>query len=138
MFSFLSFLNVTKYPPSLLYVLITLGPAIIFLSLAEEPLNIITEKFTVFGRVPFFYYVVHLYLIHLLAMIGAIILGYDWSDMILSDRVNRVSELKGYGFNLATVYIIWIGLILFLYPFCKWFDHYKRIHQLNKPWLSYL
>jgi uncharacterized membrane protein len=137
-FSLLSLLNVTKYPPSLLYILITLGPAMIFLSLAEKPLNRLTEKITVFGRVPFFYYVVHLFLIHLLAMIGAIISGYNWTDMILSTRINRVAGLKGYGFNLLTVYVVWIALVLFLYPFCKWFDRYKRKHQLNKRWLTYL
>jgi uncharacterized membrane protein len=137
-FSLLSFLNITKYPPSLLYILITLGPAMIFLSLAEKPLNRLTKKIAVFGRVPFFYYVVHLFLIHLLALTGAIISGYNWTDMILSTRINRVAALKGYGFNLLTVYVIWIALVLFLYPFCKWFDRYKRKHQLNKRWLTYL
>jgi uncharacterized membrane protein len=138
LFSILSFLNVTKYPPSLLYILVTLGPAMIFLSIAEKPLNIITQKIAVFGRVPFFYYVIHLYLIHLLAMIGAIISGYHWSDMILANRVNRVAELKGYGFNLFIVYLVWIALILLLYPCCKWFDRYKRTNQSTKNWLSYL
>jgi uncharacterized membrane protein len=136
-FSLLSFLNVTKYPPSFLYILITLGPAMIFLALTEKPLNAVTGKIAVFGRVPFFYYVIHLFLIHLLAIAGVIISGLNWSDMILSNRVNRVTELKGYGFNLSTVYIIWIGLVLFLYPCCKWFDCYKRIHQANKRWLTY-
>ena len=138
MFSMLSFFNVTKYPPSFLYTLITLGPAMIFLSMAEKPLNTVTEKIVVFGRVPFFYYVIHLYLIHLFAMIGAIIAGYNWSDMILQDRVNRVAALKGYGFNLLIVYLVWMALILFLYPCCKWFDRYKRNHQSTKPWLTYL
>ena len=137
-FTFLSLLNVTKYPPSLLYILITLGPAMIFLSMAEKPLNGITNKISVFGRVPFFYYVIHLYLIHLFAIAGVIISGYNWSAMILSNRVNRVAELKGYGFNLLTVYLVWMGLVLLLYPCCKWFDHYKRTNQLNKQWLTYL
>ncbi len=137
-FSLLSLLNVTKYPPSLLYILITLGPAMIFLALAEKPLNKVTEKIAVFGRVPFFYYVAHRFVIHLLAMIGAIISGYNWSDMILSTRINRVEALKGYGFNLLIVYMVWIVLVLFLYPFCKWFDRYKRTHQSNKRWLTYL
>jgi uncharacterized membrane protein len=138
LFSFLSFLNVSKYPPSFLYTLITLGPALIFLSLAEKPLNSITEKIAVFDRVLFFYYVIHLYLIHLFAIIGAIISGYDWSAMILSNRVNRTAELKGYGFNLAIVYLVWMTLILLLYPCCKWFDQYKRNNQYTKSWLTYL
>ncbi len=137
-FSLLSFLNVTKYPPSLLYILMTLGPALIFLSLSEKPLNALTSKITIFGRVPMFYYLLHIFLIHLFAMIGAMVSGYKWSDMILSTRVNASPELKGYGFNLITVYIIWIGLVIILYPFCKWFDKYKRRNQSIKWWLSYL
>lgn len=137
-FSLLSFLNVTKYPPSLLYSLITLGPAMIFLALAEKPLNSVSKKIIVFGRVPFFYYVVHIFLIHLLALAGAVLSGYTWSDMILSDKVNRVPALKGYGFNLLTVYLVWIGLIIILYPCCKWYERYKRTHQSSRWWLSYL
>ena len=137
-FSLLSFLNVTKYPPSLLYILMTLGPALIFLSLSEKPLNRLISKITIFGRVPMFYYLVHIFLIHLLAVIGAIISGYKWSDMILSTRVNASPQLKGYGFNLITVYIIWIGLVIILYPFCKKFDKYKKANQSAKWWLSYL
>src|SRR5450755_1941358 len=137
-FSLLSFLNVTKYPPSLLYSLITLGPAMIFLALAEKPLNSVSKKIIVFGRVPFFYYVVHIFLIHLLALAGAVLSGYTWSDMILSDKVNRVPALKGYGFNLLTVYLVWIGLIIILYPCCKCYERYKRTHQSSRWWLSYL
>lgn len=119
-FSLLSLLNVTKYPPSLLYTLVTLGPAMIFLALAEKPLNAFTGKIAVFGRVPFFYYVIHIYVIHLFAAIATGISGYNWTDMVLlTKRVNQVPELRGYGFNLLTVYPVWIGLVLFLYPFCK-------------------
>ena len=138
LFSILSFFNVTKYPPSFLYTLITLGPAMIFLSVAEKPLNNLTEKVAVFGRVPFFYYVIHLYLIHLFAIIGTIVSGYHWQNMILSDRVNRVVVLKGYGFNLLIVYLVWLALILLLYPCCRWFDRYKRNNQATKNWLTYL
>jgi uncharacterized membrane protein len=137
-FSVLSFLNVTKYPPSLLYILMTLGPALIFLAFAERPLNAVTGKIIVFGRVPMFYYLVHIFLIHLFAVFGAVILGYKWSDMVLTSMVQRAPALKGYGFNLMVVYIVWIALILILYPFCKWFDRYKRTHQSTKWWLSYL
>jgi len=137
-YSMLSVLNVTKYPPSLLYTLITIGPALIFLALTEKPLSSFTPKIVVFGRVPFFYYVVHIYLIHLLAIIGAQALGFNWSDMILDDRVNNVEKLTGYGFDLTTVYLVWFWLVLFLYPICKWFDQYKRAHQSRHKWLSYL
>ncbi|MDP4263316.1 MAG: heparan-alpha-glucosaminide N-acetyltransferase domain-containing protein [Bacteroidota bacterium] len=137
-FSLLSFLNVTKYPPSLLYTLITLGPAFIFLAFAEKPLNALTAKLAVYGRVPMFYYLAHILLIHVFATIGAMIIGYKFSDMILSDSVQVAPALKGYGFNLLVVYAVWIGLVLLLYPCCKWFDQYKRTHQSKKWWLSYL
>ena len=137
-FTLLSFLNVTKYPPSLLYILMTLGPALIFLSLSEKPLSRLASKITVFGRVPMFYYLGHIFLIHSLAMISATISGYKWQDMILSTRVNAAPQLKDYGFGLPIVYIIWIGLVIFLNPFCKWFDQYKRSNQSTKWWLSYL
>jgi len=136
-FSLLSFLNVTKYPPSLLYILITLGPALVFLAFAEKPLNAFTEKIVIFGRVPMFYYLLHILLIHVLASIAAIATGYP-AMLVLSNRVDATPALKGYGFDLSTVYIVWIGLILFLYPFCKRFDQYKRTHQLKNHWLTYL
>ncbi|PWT96617.1 MAG: hypothetical protein C5B52_15395 [Bacteroidetes bacterium] len=136
--SFLSIINVTKYPPSLLYTLITLGPALIFLALTERPLNGFTERVSVFGRVPFFYYVLHLYFIHALAMIASVAQGYGWRVMILTTRMNNTVALKGYGFNLFITYLIYFGLIILLYPFCWWFDKYKRAHQFEKPWLSYL
>jgi|SRR6266536_1200870 len=138
LFSFLSFLNVTKYPPSLLYVLMTLGPAFIFLVFAERAPNAFMKKIILFGRVPMFYYLAHILLIHLFAMIGAVILGYKWSDMVLTTMVNRAPTLKGYGFNLTIVYIVWLALILILYPLCKWYDRYKKANGSTKWWISYL
>ena len=137
-YSLLSFLNLTKYPPSFLYVLMTIGPALILLSIAERPLGGWAKKVGIYGRVPMFYYLVHFLLIHTLATIAAPFCGFNPSDMILSDGVNASPELKGYGFNLLTVYAVWIGLLLILYPLCKWFDRYKRTHLANQPWLSYL
>jgi len=137
-FTVLSFLNLTKYPPSFLYALMTLGPALIFLSLTEKPLTDLRKKVTVFGRVPMFYYLAHIFLIHLGALIAAVLSGYKWSDMVLTTMINRSPALKGYGFNLLTVYIVWVALIFILYPICKWFDHYKRTHRSNQWWLSYL
>jgi uncharacterized membrane protein len=135
-FSLLSFFNVTKYPPSLLYILVTLGPALIFLTVAEKPLNTITRKIVIIGRVPMFYYLAHILVIHILAVIAALATGYP-AMMVLNNSVDASPGLKGYGFDLQTVYFIWIGLILLLYPFCKWFEKYKRTHQSNQ-WLSYL
>ena len=137
-FSLLSLLNVTKYPPSFLYILVTLGPALILLAIAEAPLNEVTEKLVVFGRVPFFYYVVHIYLIHTLALGAAVLSGFHWTDMILHTKLNMMPELKGYGFNLLTVYLVWIFLVFLLYPCCKWYNSYKRARMSARWWLSYI
>ena len=137
-FSILSFVNTSKYPPSLLYVLMTLGPALIFLALTEKPLNALTSKIAVFGRVPFFFYLAHIALVHGLAIVGAVYAGHKWTDMVLNTWVTGSQELKGYGFNLLTVYIVWVAVILILYPFCKRYDRYKRANQATKKWLSYL
>jgi uncharacterized membrane protein len=136
-FSALSFMNVTKYPPSFLYTLVTIGPALLFLAFAERPLNRITAKIAVLGRVPMFYYVIHLFLIHALAIVGVMIAGYPAAVMILSDRVNRVAALRGYGFGLPVVYLVWLTVILLLYPLCKRFDRYKRANIRRRWWLSY-
>ena len=137
-FSFLSFINVSKYPPSLLYTLVTLGPILIFLAFSEKPLNALTERVSVFGRVPMFFYLLHIPLIHALAIVGATVSGYPAGSMILGNRVNRVHELQGYGFSLPTVYLVWASVVLALYPLCRWFDRYKRKHASTKWWLSYL
>jgi uncharacterized membrane protein len=131
----LSFLNVTKYPPSLEYALMTLGPCIIFLALAEKPLGKLGLAITRIGRVPMFFYILHLYLIHLGAMLAIEFTGGSWRSMIVP--ANDFSYLKGYGFSLAGVYLVWIVLILILYPLCKWYDQYKTGHR-EKWWLSYL
>ncbi|MBS1661928.1 MAG: DUF1624 domain-containing protein [Bacteroidetes bacterium] len=138
-FTFLSFLNVAKYPPSLLYVCMTIGPALLFLSVTEKPLNALGQKLTVFGRVPMFYYLLHIYLLHGLAVIGAMLSGHHASDMTnLTTWVTANAKLQGYGFSLPVVYAVWIGTVLLLYPLCKWFDGYKRANGAQKKWLSYL
>jgi uncharacterized membrane protein len=138
-FSILSFLNVTKYPPSLLYILITLGPAFIFLALAEKLQGSWTNFVTIFGRTPMFYYLAHILLIHILATFAALLSGYPLQSMILHTGVNFEPVLKeGYGFPLIIVYLVWMVVILLLYPLCKWFDKYKRKNVNSKWWLSYV
>ncbi|MCK9404107.1 MAG: heparan-alpha-glucosaminide N-acetyltransferase domain-containing protein [Chitinophagaceae bacterium] len=133
----ISFLNPSKYPPSLLYLLMTLGVAFLFLANTENLKGRIVNFFSTFGRVPFFYYILHLYLIHILAMIFAQASGWGWQKFILSTWVGREPNLKGYGFSLWVVYAVWMGTILLLYPLCKRFDMYKQSHK-EKWWLSYL
>jgi uncharacterized membrane protein len=136
-YTFLSFINVTKYPPSLLYVLITLGPAMIFLALSEKFSGRLAEYVVALGRVPMFFYIIHIYLIHIVAVIAGLATGYHISDMIFSTWITDSPNLKGYGFNLGFVYIVWIGVVLSLYPLCLWYDRYKMRHR-EKEWLSYL
>ncbi|MBT1704212.1 DUF1624 domain-containing protein [Chryseosolibacter indicus] len=137
LYTFLSFLNVTKYPPSLLYTLITLGPAFIFLSFSENYNGRISQYVISLGRVPMFYYITHLYLIHIIAVVAALATGFDISDMVFNTWVTDSPNLKRYGFNLGVVYFVWIAVVLLLYPLCLWYDRYK-IANKEKWWLSYL
>src|SRR5262245_11277967 len=138
LFSLVSFLNVTKYPPSLLYTLMTLGPLLVGLALAERPLARLSRWMVTFGRVPLFFYMAHILLIHVVAIVAAISTGYRVGDMILAGGVNDTAALKGYGFSLPTVYLVWLGVVIALYPCCRWFAAYKTSHQASRWWLSYL
>ena len=132
-----SFLNLTKYPPSLSFLLVTLGGTFLFLANTEKLKGSIVNFFCVFGRVPFFFYIIHIYLIHLLALIAAELTGFGWQKMILPALPFRVEALKGFGFTLMWVYMIWVLVIVSLYPLCKKFDTYKQNNK-DKWWLSYL
>ena len=136
-FSVLSFVNTTKYPPSLVYILMTIGPSILFLYLTENIKNRFTDFLVVFGRVPLLFYFLHVFVIHLLAIIGILIFGGNWQDMIVTAEAFSNETLITYGYPLHIVYIIWIGIIVFLYPICKKYMYYKLVNK-NKKWLSYL
>jgi uncharacterized membrane protein len=137
-YTLLSFINTTKYPPSLLYALMTLGPALLFLAYTERPLSNLTSKVIVFGRVPMFYYLIHIPVIHGLAIIAAMLSGHSAGDMVdLTTWVTANPQLKGYGFSLPVVYIVWIVVIVVLYPISRRFDQYKRSNQGKQRWLSY-
>lgn len=137
LFTFLSFLNTTKYPPSLLYTLMTLGPSMIILSIAEGLKSRLLKPVIHIGRVPMFFYILHIYLIHLIALFAAELSGFTWQDMILERRPWLDPQLKGYGFSLPVTYLFWIGIVLLLYPASKWYDEYKTANK-EKWWLSYL
>jgi uncharacterized membrane protein len=134
MATFLSFMNVHKYPPSLMYTCITIGPALVVLALLEDVQNRFTEFVKVFGRVPFFYYVLHLYLIHTLTVILFFATGYGTKDIV--GQTPFLFRPVTFGFDLWLVYIIWIAVILALYPLCKWYNKYKSQH--TQWWLSYM
>jgi uncharacterized membrane protein len=120
----LSFLNCEKYPPSLLYLMMTLGPALILLALFEQLRGALASFLATFGRVPFFYYVVHIYLIHALAVATA---------LALTGVLTTTPEVN---FNLAGVYIVWLMVVVLLYPICRWFSELKE--KSGGWWWAYL
>lgn len=135
-YTFLSFLNVTKYPPSLSYLLVTLGPGFLFLFISERWQNKITDFFLVFGRVPFFYYVIHVFIIHLAAVLVLMALGKDWTILVNSNMILG-NGMQGYGYPLSVVYLIWIIVVIGLYFPSRWYMRYKANNR-DKWWLSYL
>lgn len=132
--SVISFLSCLKYPPSLLYLAMTLGPAIALLVLLEKWKGRGAGFFLVFGRVPMFYYILHIYLIHLLALGTAALMvlnvGFIFSAPFFS------TPAAGWGFGLPAVYGFWALTILILFPLCRWFAAVKK--RRKDPWLSYL
>lgn len=138
-FTLMSFLNVQKYPPSLDYILMTLGPAMIFLSLADKISGRVSDIFVTFGRVPLFYYLAHLYLIHFLAILNVLFFfpEFQWQKMIISNWDSYIVYFRGYGYGLLGTYIIWIIVVALLYFPSKKYAAYKKAHP-EKWWLSYL
>ncbi len=135
LYTFLSFLNASKYPPSLLYLSMTIGPALVFLSLIETVQNKFTDVLSMYGRVPFFYYILHFYLIHITCVILFFATGYTSKD-IVDLNTPFLFRPQHFGFNLSTVYVIWLFVVAVLYRPCKWFDQYRKSHR--QWWLSYL
>jgi uncharacterized membrane protein len=128
----LSFLNTTKYPPSLQFLLMTLGPAIAVLPLFERLTGPGARALIVFGRVPLFFYVLHLYLIHALALMVGTLAGFDPRSFLHLWLKNP----DGWGYGLPVVYLVWVGVVLALYPACRWFAGVKA--RRREAWLSYL
>lgn len=132
-FTLLSFLDVTKYPPSLCYLLSTLGPALLVLAWLEGSRPKWLEPFLVFGRVPFFYYLLHIPLIHALsACANRLCLGVPAPSF----APGAPPPAPQAGFSLGTTYLFWIAIVAVLYPLCKWFAGVKR--RRRDAWLSYL
>lgn len=137
-YTFLSFIKVNKYPPSLLYLCITIGPALVLLALIEETRNRLTGILVHFGRTAFFYYILHLYLIHLLAAIFFFARGHSFADAKnVGAQYPFMYVVPGEGYGLPVVYGVWLLVLVLLYPLCKKYDRYKTAHK-EKWWLSYL
>ena len=137
-YTFLSFLKINKYPPSLLYLCITIGPALILLALIESIKNRFTGFMVTFGRTAFFYYILHLYLIHVVAAIFFFARGHSFAEARnVGKQFPFMYVAPGEGNGLLVVYAVWLGVILLLYPLCEKYDRYKTAHK-EKWWLSYL
>lgn len=138
-FSVMSFINCTKYPVSLLYTLMTLGPAVILLGVLEKYRGRLLQPVIVFGRVPLFYYILHFSIIHISAIaVHLLVTGQSFSSLdfhfSLTDSFGGLPKNSGYA--LPWVYVAWMSLILLLFPVCKAYENYKRTHK--QWWLSYL
>jgi uncharacterized membrane protein len=128
----MSFFNVDKYPPSLLFVLITLGPALLVLRALEGVHGRIVDVFAVFGRVPLFFYVLHIPLIHFAAGLLALEAGYG-TQVLTNFLFDFPSD---WGVGLAGIYLVWVLAVLVLHSACEWFAEVKR--RRRDWWLSYL
>jgi hypothetical protein len=115
----------------------TIGPAIIFLALASKARTAVTKVITVYGKVPFFYYILHFYLIHLVAMTLSLLRGHSYSEGLAgAPGIPFKFIFPGEGLSLGGTYLVWILIVASLYPACKWFSRYKQTHR--QWWLSYL
>ncbi|HZP63897.1 MAG TPA: heparan-alpha-glucosaminide N-acetyltransferase domain-containing protein [Terriglobales bacterium] len=139
LFTVLSFLNTTKYPPSLDFLLMTVGPALIAMAWLERFHFARGNPLVVFGRVPFFYYCAHLLLGHLMTIaMNFVRYGKAAFLLIAPPSMGSPGELfpPDYGFPLWVVYVAWIAALLLLYPACRWFSQLKQTR--NDWWLTYL
>lgn len=135
--AFLSFLNCTKYPASLNFLLMTLGPIIALIPFLESASGSISRVIAMFGRVPFFYYVLHIPLIHALSLVvSKVRLGYVSPWLFTNHPMGNPEPPDGYTWSLPLLYVVWAVAILLLYPACRWFVEVKARRQ--EWWLKYL
>lgn len=137
-FTSLSFLNTTKYPPSLLFLLMTLGPLFLFLRKFDGHIPAVLRPAAILGRVPMFYFVLHITLIHLLALVvcyaryGAI----HWMFESPSLQFFPFTQPPGWPVALPYIYLLWWLVVVMLWPLCRWFAGVRRTRK--DWWLSYL
>jgi uncharacterized membrane protein len=134
-YTFLSYINLTKYPPSLQFCLLFLGLLFLILSAVQGIKSKITEVLCVYGKVPLFYFLVHFYIIHLLLFAMVFLQGFKSTDLVFGFNFGRPKS--GSGLALWTIYLVWIGLVVVMYPLCLWYARYKEAHK-EKRWLRYL
>jgi uncharacterized membrane protein len=139
LFTLFSFLNCDKYPPSLAFVLMTAGPLLLALAALDRPLAKWATPLAALGRVPLFYYLLHIPLIHLIAVALSYV-RYGRADWLFQNppgpRGPPFPLPDGYGYSLPVVYAIWLGVVLVLIPVCASFGRFKRAR--GSVWLTYL
>ncbi len=136
-FTALSFLNTNKYPPSLLFLLMTLGPALLFLWAVDGGTPRFLRPALVLGKVPMFYYLLHFPLIHLLAVAVCYARYGEVHWMFESPTIDKfpITTPPGWGYSLPIVYLVWASVVLALYPLCRWFAALRQ--RRSNAWLSY-
>ena len=134
-YTFLSFINLTKYPPSLQFCLLFLGIMFLILSIVQGIKSKATDVISVYGKVPLFYFLVHFYVIHSLVFVMVFLQGFKPSDLEFGFNFGRPKS--GSGLELWAIYLVWIGIVVVMYPLCKWYARYKEVHK-EKKWLRYL
>lgn len=136
-YTVLSFLNTSKYPPSFLFELMTIGPLLILLSLLEKGNTKILQPLNTIGRVPLFYFILHFYLIHTVALISYMIkTGKSFSEIDLHFAKSFGGITPEGGQSLLVVYLVWVAIVVIMYPLCKGYDRIKSQHP--GTFLSYL
>ena len=136
-FTVLSFLNTTKYPPSLLFLLMTLGPAMLFLWAVDAATPRWLRPALIFGKVPMFYYLLHIPVIHLLAIAVCYARYRQVHWMFESPNLASfpITPPPGWGYSLPIVYLVWAIVVVTLYPLCRWFAGVRQ--RRSDAWLSY-
>lgn len=135
-YTFLSFMNINKYPPSLLFTLITLGIMFLILALTEGRKNRFTDTVEIYGKVPLFYFILHFYLIHAILMIIIFFQGITWAEMSFVSGTFGRPKVHQSGIPLWAVYLVWLSVVTALYKPCIWFGKYKANHDYW--WISYV
>lgn len=137
-FTFLSFINTTKYAPSLLFLLMTLGPAVLLLRVVDSGTPRFLRPALTVGKVPLFYYMVHITVIHTIALIICLVRFGQVHWMFESPTITQfpTATPPGWGFGLPGIYLTWAIVVVTLYPMCRWYADLKQ--RRSDWWLSYI
>lgn len=138
LFTMLSFLNTTKYPPSLLFLLMTLGPALLLLRWVDAKTPRLLRPAHIIGKVPLFYFLLHFLIIHVLAVVVCYVRYGSAHWMFASPNLGQfpITQPPGWPAPLPAVYLVWVSVVAATSPLCKWFAGVKQ--RRREWWVSYL